>query len=280
MSIVQRAGTLVEGARVQRLITWLIIVNAVILGLDTVPEVTARYGGLLNVLDEAILAVFVFELAAKLAFRRLDFFRNGWNWFDLIVVGIALLPATGPLAVLRTLRVFRLLRLMSVVPSMRMVIEGLFRALPGMGSIAAMIGLIFYVGAVLTTKLYGADFPDWFGSIGASMYSLFQIMTLESWSMGIVRPVMEVHATAWMFFVPFILVTTFAVLNLFVGTIVTAMQSEGQEQQAADTAQAHDERAAMLQQLATMGAQIGQMHADMTKVRLLLEEGRNVRDRV
>jgi voltage-gated sodium channel len=215
MSIFEKWGRLVESTSMQRVVMWLIVTNAVLLGLETVPAIMNEFGPIILMLDQAILAVFVFELLGKFAYRRLAFFRDGWNWFDLIVVGIALVPAAGPLAVLRTLRVLRLLRLLSVVPSMRAVIEGLFRALPGMGSIAALISLIFYVGSVLATNLYGRDFQDWFGKIGASMYSLFQIMTLESWSMGIVRPVMEVHPWAWAFFVPFILVTTFAVLNLF-----------------------------------------------------------------
>jgi voltage-gated sodium channel len=214
-SIAEKAGVFAESPGAQKFITWVIVINAIVLGLDTVPYMAEHYGGLLGGLDKAALVIFVIELLAKLVYRRLGFFRNGWNCFDFVIVGIALVPAAGPLSVLRALRVLRLLRLLSVVPSMRMVIEGLFRALPGMGSVASLILLIFYIGAVLSTKLYGADFPEWFGSLGASMYTLFQIMTLESWSMGIVRPVMEAHATAWMFFIPFIMVTTFAVLNLF-----------------------------------------------------------------
>ncbi|UYN97882.1 MAG: ion transporter [Enhydrobacter sp.] len=280
MSLLQACGAFVESSRAQRFITWLIVLNAVVLGLDTVPWVTARYGGVLDALDTAILVVFVIELATKLACHRLAFFRNGWNWFDLVVVGIALVPAAGPLAVLRTLRVLRLLRLLSVVPSMRSVVEGLFRALPGMGSIAALIGLIFYVAAVLATKLYGASFPEWFGNLGASLYSLFQIMTLESWSMGIVRPVMEVHGLAWLFFVPFILVTTFAVLNLFIGTIVSAMQSESQEEQSKDSANARTERAAMMAELGAMSAKLTHLNEEIASLRKGLELRAAAPDRV
>jgi voltage-gated sodium channel len=114
----------------------------------------------------------------------------------------------------------------TVVPSLRRVVGALLGALPGMGSIVMLLGLIFYVGAVMATKLYGADFPQWFGNVPASLYTLFQVMTLESWSMGIVRPVMEVHPQAWLFFVPFILATSFTALNLFIGVVVSAMQSE------------------------------------------------------
>lgn len=160
MRLLDRAGRFVESARVQRFIAGLILFNAIILGLETVPAVMAQAGSLLMALDTAILAVFVVELAVKLASQRAAFFRSGWNWFDLIVVGIALVPSAGPLSVLRSLRVLRVLRLLSVVPSMRNVIEALLKALPGLGSVGALIFLIFYVGAVLTTKLFGATFPD------------------------------------------------------------------------------------------------------------------------
>lgn len=267
MRLLDRAGRFVESARVQRIIAGLILFNAIILGLETVPAVMAQAGSLLMALDTAILAVFVVELAVKLASQRAAFFRSGWNWFDLIVVGIALVPSAGPLSVLRSLRVLRVLRLLSVVPSMRNVIEALLKALPGLGSVGALIFLIFYVGAVLTTKLFGATFPDWFGTIGESMYSLFQIMTLESWSMGIVRPVMEVHPNAWIFFVPFILATTFAVLNLLVGIIVDAMQSQHKADQAVEAAQAHDERAAIISDLAATRDRLVELTAEIALLR-------------
>lgn len=270
MSVIDKVGQFVEGPLAQKFVMWVIVLNAAVLGLETVPYMEHQYGGLLAALDNIALVVFVVELLAKLAYRRLGFFRDGWNCFDFVIVGIALVPAAGPLAVLRALRVLRLLRLLSVVPAMRMVVEGLFRALPGMGSVAALILLIFYVGAVLATKLYGADFPEWFGHLGASMYSLFQIMTLESWSMGIVRPVMEVHGLAWAFFVPFIMVTTFAVLNLFVGTIVSAMQSDGQAEQAQASAEAHDERSEILNQLKGLSGQIARLEQEVGDLRRAL----------
>jgi voltage-gated sodium channel len=152
--------------------------------------------------------------------------------FDFLVVAIALVPASGPFAVLRALRVLRVLRILTIVPSMRRVVGGLLAAIPGLGSIAAVLGLIFYVFAVIATKLFGAAFPDWFGTLGRSLYTLFQVMTLESWSMGIARPVMETFPYAWVFFVLFILVATFTMLNLFIGIIVNAMQSVTEGEQA------------------------------------------------
>ena len=153
----------------------------------------------------------------------MSFFRNPWNVFDFTIVAVALVPAGEGISVLRALRILRALRLISMVPQMRLVVQALLSAIPAMGSVIALLALIFYVAAVMATKLFGADFPEWFGTVGASLYTLFQIMTLESWSMGIARPVMEVHPYAWAFFVPFILIITFAVLNLFIAIVVNAM---------------------------------------------------------
>jgi voltage-gated sodium channel len=214
---------------VTRLIITLILINAVTLGLETFPEVMARAGTLILAIDRLCLTVFVIELTLRLYAQGLRFFRSGWNIFDFLIIGISLLPATGNFSVLRALRILRVLRVVSAVPSLRRVVDGLGRALPGMGSVFLLIMIIYYIAAVMATKLFGASFPDWFGSLGASAYSLFQVMTLESWSMGIVRPVMEVYPYAWAFFVPFILMTTFAVMNLIVGLIVNSMQEAASE---------------------------------------------------
>jgi voltage-gated sodium channel len=221
----QRLAALAEGPRAQRFIVILIVINAVTLGLETSPTVMAAVGPALKTVDAAILAVFVVEVGARLIARGPAFFRDPWSVFDFLVVAIALVPASGPFAVLRALRILRVLRLFTVVPSMRRVVGALLAAIPGIGSIA-LIGILFYVFAVVATNLFGAAFGDWFGSIGRSMYTLFQIMTLESWSMGIVRPVMERYPYAWAFFIPFILIATFTMLNLFIGVIVSAIQSQ------------------------------------------------------
>ena len=221
---------LIESRRTERFITALIVVNAITLGLETSRTAMEHIGPLLLAFDRFVIAVFVIEIALRLAVHRLAFFRQPWSIFDFIVVGIALMPATEGFQVLRALRVLRVLRMITVVPSLRRVVGALVTALPGMGSIFLLLGLIFYVFSVMATKLFGATFPDWFGTIGASAYSLFQIMTLESWSMGIVRPVMQVYPYAWAFFVPFILCATFIALNLFIGVIVSALQGEHEQQ--------------------------------------------------
>ncbi len=221
---------LVESRWTERFITALILLNAVTLGLETVPAVMDRIGPLLLAFDRFVIVVFVVEIALRLAVHRLAFFRQPWSIFDFVIVAIALVPATEGFQVLRALRVLRILRMITVVPSLRRVVGALATALPGMGSIFLLLGLIFYISSVMATKLFGASFPDWFGTIGASAYSLFQIMTLESWSMGIVRPVMLVYPYAWAFFVPFILCATFIALNLFIGVSVSAIQGEHEQQ--------------------------------------------------
>lgn len=244
-----RLADWVESPAITRFITFLILFNAVILGLETSGSIMARWGGLITALDYICLAVFVAEIGIKLAGRGPRFFRDGWNIFDFIVVGIALVPAAQGLAVLRALRVLRLLRVVSVSPQLRRVVEGFLAAVPGMASVFLLMGIIFYIGAVIATKLFGQAFPEWFGDLGNSAYSLFQVMTLESWSMGIVRPVMEVFPLAWVFFVPFILMTTFAVMNLVVGLIVNSMQDAHQAEENAATSAYRDEVLSRLREI-------------------------------
>jgi voltage-gated sodium channel len=214
----------VETPGVQRWIVTVILINAVILGLETNPAVMRAAGGWLRLLDALCLAVFVVELAAKMAAYRLLFWRNPWNIFDFFVVAVALVPGAGVWAVLRGLRVLRVLRLLTVVPQLRKVVAAFLHAIPGLTGVVLVMLIFFYTAGVLATNLFGASHPQWFGSLGASLYSLFQIMTLESWSMGIVRPLMTEHPWAWLFFVPFIVIATFTILNLFIGIIVSTMQ--------------------------------------------------------
>ena len=224
----QSISNLVDHPKFTIFITTLIFINAITLGLETDADIMKRYGFWLLLIDKVILVLFTFELVLKFYAYRFSFFRSGWNVFDFVIVSIAWLPTTGALSVLRTLRILRVLRLLSVVPQMRRVISALGHSIPGMVSVIAVLCIIFYVSAVLTTKLFGVhpdpNLQEWFGTVGASAYTLFQIMTLESWSMGIVRPVMEHFPYSWIFFVPFIITTSFAVLNLFIGIIVDAMQ--------------------------------------------------------
>ena len=259
-SLTERLRTLVESPLFQRTIIALIALNAVTLGLETSARVTAAIGPVLHVLDRALLSIFVVELLLKLAVYRTRFHRDPWNLFDAVVVGIALMPSTGALSVLRALRILRVLRLISAVPSMRRVVGALVISIPGIGSILGLLSLVYYVFAVMATKLFGPDFPEWFGTIGASAYTLFQVMTLESWSMGIVRPVMEVFPLAWAFFLPFLLLTTFTVLNLFIGIVVDAIQSQHEAEHAGDPEVAEkDIQTEMLEELRALRAEVAEL---------------------
>ncbi|WP_018952394.1 ion transporter [Thioalkalivibrio sulfidiphilus] len=272
----ERAGRWIESGPVQRVIVALILINAAILGLETDPDIMARIGDWLIGADRVILGVFVVEILIKLYAQGLRFFRNPWNVFDFFVVGIALFPASGPFAVLRILR---LLRLVSMVPKLRFVVEALLRAIPGIASIFGLLIILFYVFAVIATNLFAEQHPDWFGSIGRSMYTLFQVMTLESWSMGIARPVMETHPYAWVFFVPFILVATFTILNLFIAIIVNTMQTLAEEQQRFEektiTTVVHAESEQLHQDLTRVESENQQLHQDL---RALREEIRALRE--
>lgn len=217
----------------ERIVLTLIIINAITLGLETSQTIMARWSDELHLFDRMLLAFFVAELSARFWVKRISFFKDGWNVFDFIVVGVALAPLTDNLSVLRSLRVLRALRLITAVPSLKRVVTALISALPGMGSIVLLLALVFYVGAVMATKLFGdVEFgPDkerFFGTLGASLISLFQVMTLDSWASNVMRPTLNSYPYAWLFFVPFVLVTAFTALNLFIGVVVSALESESQ----------------------------------------------------
>ena len=243
----------------ERAVLLIIGVNAVTFGLETSPYAMEHYGGVLKWLDSFILLLFIAEIAARLIVDFKGFWRDPWRIFDFIVVAVALVPAAGPFSVLRAFRILRVLRLISTVKSMRRVVTGLLSALPGMGSIVLLLGLVFYVFAVISTKLFGQQFPEWFGSLGASSYTLFQIMTLESWSMGIVRPVMEAFPFAWLLFIPFIVLTAFTVLNLFIGVIVDAMQQEHEAEARSERDALNDQMAQVLEEVRAMRKEVSEL---------------------
>ena len=241
MGVREQLDIWLDNRWVTNLVIAVIIFNAILLGMETSPQIMAEAGDLIIMLDKACLTFFVVEIFLKLVARGRRFFKSGWNIFDVLIVGAALVPGSQTMSVLRALRILRVLRVISVAPSLRRVVEGFVTALPGMGSVFVLMAIIFYIGSVISTKLFAASFPQWFGSLPQSGYTLFQIMTLESWSMGIVRPVMEVYPYAWMFFIPFIMMTTFAVVNLLVGLIVNSMQDAHQQEAGEQTDAYRDE---------------------------------------
>lgn len=264
----QKIGAVVLHQTTQLAILFIIVLNAIILGLQTSPAVMTRCGALLHWLDMAALIIFIVELAAKFIALGRRFFRDGWNVFDFLVVAVALLPNAGALSVLRSLRVLRVLRLINRMPQLRRIADAILQAVPGIGAIAGLMGILFYVGAVMATTLFGERFPEWFGSLGKSLYTLFQVMTLESWSMGIVRPVMEAYPNAWLFFVPFILVSAFVMLNLFVAVIVDTMSNL----HSTDPDTEHQPEAPQTGQILVSSAELARLHQEMAEIKALLRE--------
>ena len=213
----------IEAKSFQHFITFLIIFNGITLGLATSRDVMNDYGLLIHNLDNIIIAVFTLEITMRIYVHRQQFFKDPWSLFDFFVVSISLIPANEGLSILRVLRVLRLFRLLTIVPQMRLIISAILSVIPGMASVSLVLLLFFYVFAIIATNLFSMTFPQWFGSLGESMFTLFQIMTLESWSMGIARPLMETHPYAWIFFVIYILIVTFIMVNLFIGLVVDAI---------------------------------------------------------
>ncbi|MGL4636361.1 MAG: ion transporter [Beijerinckiaceae bacterium] len=250
---------LITHPRTERFIITLIIINAITLGLETSKTAMASFGGLLHAIDQIILAIFVVELTLRIIVNRLAFFKDPWSLFDLFVVVIALLPATGSLSVLRALRILRVLRLLTIVPSLRKVVAGLVGALPSMGSIGLLLMIVYYVFAVMATKLFSETNPELFGHLGASAYTLFQAMTFDDWSTGIVKPLIEKeHTYGWLFIMIFMVVSAFMVLNLFIGVVVTALDevtSDGKPKLAG--AGPHDEK--ILEELAALRTEIAEL---------------------
>lgn len=264
--------SLIENRLFQWFIIGVILLNAAILGLMTM-SFTPETHHLLEVLDDLCLVIFCIEIALKLIVMRQNFFKDGWNVFDLIVVGIALAPATGELSVLRALRVLRLMRLAAAIPSMRRVVNGMFAAVPGGASVAAVLLVMYYVAAIMGTNFFGQTVPAHFGDLGTTFFTLFKMMTLEGWP-DIATDVLEFHPKAWIFFVIFIIFTTFTTLNLLFGIIVDAMEQ----------AKEADARTKMAEQGVEMSEESNEMRLaiiedDVKHIRHMMSEMMEHRDR-
>ncbi|OUD16043.1 ion transporter [Thioflexithrix psekupsensis] len=265
-------GEWVESPRIQAIIVLIIVFNAVTLGLETSEAIVAKYGFILSFIDSFILGIFILEILLKLYAFGWRFFKSGWNIFDFVIVAIALMPSSGSLSVLRALRILRILRLISFISQLRLIVEALLKSLPGIASIAGLVLLMFYVSAVISTRMFGESFPEFFGTIGASMYTLFQVMTLESWSAGVARPVMELYPYAWLFFIPFILFTTFTMLNLFVAIIVDTMQQVHKKDRDAAQQLIQEAQQAAESEQQLLLKEIQGLKGELKELRLLLEK--------
>jgi voltage-gated sodium channel len=265
--VLAKLRTIVEDPRTERVIMTLIIINAITLGLQTSKTVMANWAPVLELFDDIIVWVFVIEVSARIIVHRAAFFRDPWSVFDFIVVAISIIPAGQTFSVLRALRILRALRLISAVPSLKAVVAGLLAALPGMGSIVLLIMLLYYVFAVIAVKLYGPEFPELFGTLGKSFFTLFTVMTLEGWVDGVVKPIMEKFPRAWIFFITFIVVTTFMVLNLFIGVVVNAMQKEHAK---AEALELDHEREIVHEEAQPILSEIRSLKADVAELRKAL----------
>jgi len=239
----EKIKNLVDSSRFQNFIIAIIILNGITMGFETSKDIMHSYGLLINIFDKAVITIFTIEIVLRIYAHRVSFFKDSWSLFDFAIVVISLVPSSSGFEIFRILRVFRLFRLITVVPQMRKIVMALVSVIPGMISIAALLMLFFYIFAIMATNLYSESFPQWFGTLGESFYTLFQIMTLESWSMGVVRPIMEVHPYAWTFFIPFIFIVTFVMINLIVAVVVDAMAeiNKNSDNIVVDELHVHDE---------------------------------------
>lgn len=273
LSAQARAQALIDHPAFNRALLGIILFNAALLGLEADPRVPAQWRGVLDGLDAAITYIFVAELALKIFACRVRFFRSGWNVFDFAVVGVSVLSQTSAIGALRVLRVLRVLRMFSLAAPLRRVVDALLRAVPGMGAILAVLVLLFYVSAVMATSLFAHSAPAMFGTLETSAFTLFQVMTLDGWSSDIVKEVMQEAWWAWVFFLPFIVLTSFMVLNLFIAVIVESLQEQHDAQvgQAVEAeieevgARADRDHAAVLRAIEGLRAEISALRGERAK---------------
>ncbi|CAM3805460.1 ion transporter [Alkalicoccus chagannorensis] len=211
--------------------TWIILAvimfNAAVVGIETYPGVYENNQGLFLTIDRVLLWIFTVEIAMRFAAEKSwkDFFSSGWNWFDFLIVAAGHIFAGAHfVTVLRILRVLRVFRAVSVIPSLRRLVDALLLTIPSLGNILLLMGIIFYIFGVIGTMLFQETAPEYFGTLELSLLTLFQVVTLESWASQVMRPIMEELWWSWMYFVAFVLVGTFVVFNLFIGVIVNNVE--------------------------------------------------------
>lgn len=261
----------IESPWFRHTITVLIILNAAILGILTYRALLMENAVFsLEFIDRLITFIFAFELFLKLLVYRLLFFKSGWNWFDFVVIGVAFVPGGATFSVLRAMRVLRVLRLLHVVPVMKRITEALLKALPGMGAIMAVLALVTYVGAVMATNMYGQsddqDVAQLFGDLPRSAYSLFQVMTMDGWRFEVVQKVIDDgHPYAWVFFLLFIFVASFAILNLFIALIVDALSAEQRA-----IVESHQDD--IMEEIEELEEEAEEAHVERDELMLLLQE--------
>lgn len=228
----EKIKRIIENTLFKNFIIALIILNGITMGFETSAIFTVEYHNFFEIFNFIVVSIFTIEIVLRIYVYKKNFFTDTWSLFDFVIVAVSIIPTTNGFEIFRILRVFRLFRIITVVPQMRKIISALVNIIPGIASIAGLMFLFFYIFAIMATQLFGQEFPQWFGTLGESIYTLFQIMTLESWSMGIVRPVMEIYPYSWAFFVPFIFLVTFIMINLIIAIVVDAMNEMKNEEEA------------------------------------------------
>ena len=257
--------TFIESNLFTKFIIYLIVLNGITMGLETSKTFLLSFESYTSIFNQIVITIFTIEIILRIYVHRISFFKDPWSLFDFFVVAISLVPASSGFEILRTLRVLRLFRLVTAVPQMKKIVAALISVIPGMLSVIALMTLFFYISAIMSTQLFSEKFPEWFGTLGESFYTLFQIMTLESWSMGIVRPIMEIYPYAWVFFIPFIFVVTFVMINLVVAIIVDAMAILNQKEEQNILEEVHSSEI-------HINDEIRNLRAEIKELKFLIEE--------
>jgi voltage-gated sodium channel len=262
----ERCRVIAEASWFSRVIVVVLLVNAIALGMGTAKSVSNSLDPLLVTTEVAVVVIFVIEMIIKIAGLGRDFFREAWNWFDLIVIVLSIVPASGVLLMLRTVRILRTFRLISVIPSMRRVVNALFTAVPGLVSILVLLMLVLYTSAIAAVQMFGAVAPDEFGSLGSSLLTMFNVMT-QGWQ-PVADEILVVRPLSWVFFVGFIVVTGFIVLNLLIAVIVNAMERQVSEAAAAKEAGVErNHHAELMAELTALRGEMAAQRAELAELR-------------
>lgn len=228
----QFAERLVNRAAFEYTIIALILGNGVLLGLGTFPPLEQQYGDLLHLGNQIVLAVFIIEALMKMiaVAPRVDmYFRDGWNVFDFLVIVFSLVPATGEFAMIaRMARLLRVLRLISAIRELRLIVAALVRSIPSVGHVMLLMSILVYIYAIIGYQLFHEHDPTHWRNLGTSVLTLFNIITLEGWTV-ILDNAMQLHTWAWLYFVSYVIIGTFVVINLFIAIIINNLDEAKDE---------------------------------------------------
>jgi voltage-gated sodium channel len=265
-----------DSGRFQAFIFAVIVFNAIVLGLETYGGIEDDAGDLLATLNDACLGIFLVELVIRVGAygrRPQDFFRDGWNVFDFVVITAAFVPGLRQNAtLLRLVRLLRIVRLVSVLPELRVLIAGMTRALPPIGSMAVLAILFLYVYGMLGWILFGDELPDQWGDIGQAMLTLFTVLTLEGWN-EVMAAAQEVNPWSWVFFVSFVLIASLLLINILIAIIINAMEEAREAEyqleidelrrQAEERGEEFDEMLETAQRIATLKRAIDELEESL-----------------